>query len=369
MNRCVSSICLLLGILVSIPASRAQTVLVGRDYFPAELEFKELGAFGHERLVTTVESLDDASERSLFAEAGFRKLTSRAYSLSAGGTLSIEIFTLNESRAAFSLLTTLRTSPMQEGPPGNAYAVTDSSLLFSRGNILVRLKGQAPADLMRRVAVSISNRIGGETGSAPLLISHFPKEGYDPSSLRYCLGPKSLGYVLGKDTAVPPFPPGVELALAHFSLPPENGMFWLGNFPTSQMAEDYMDTVAADRSPEMREKRPIYAKRTGPLLGLLTGNFDAATANRLLGSLKFSYSIKWIYDKNQSGTRMLWGVPMGVLGTVLRSLVFTALLCLASIVGGISIAVFRLVLRRYAPRNYLDRPERTEMIRLNLHEN
>ena len=60
---------------------------------------------------------------------------------------------------------------------------------------------------------------------------------------------------------------------------------------------------------------------------------------------------------------------MGILGTVVRSLVFTGLLCVVSTLSGLLIAVTRVLMRRYAPGNPLDRPERTEIIRLKLNEN
>ena len=63
------------------------------------------------------------------------------------------------------------------------------------------------------------------------------------------------------------------------------------------------------------------------------------------------------------------GIPVGILGTVVRSLVLTGLLCGLSIIAGAGIATFRLLLRKYAPNNYLDRPERTEIIRLKIDEN
>lgn len=47
------------------------------------------------------------------------------------------------------------------------------------------------SDLSKRVAVSVSNRIGNRSPATPQLITHLPKTGYEASSLRYYLGPKS----------------------------------------------------------------------------------------------------------------------------------------------------------------------------------
>jgi hypothetical protein len=61
---------------------------------------------------------------------------------------------------------------------------------------------------------------------------------------------------------------------------------------------------------------------------------------------------------------MVWGVPVRILGTVVRSIVFTALLCLASIVLGIIMAFSRLYLRKR-----LGRTDDDAYIRLKLDEN
>jgi ABC-type phosphate transport system permease subunit len=112
-----------------------------------------------------------------------------------------------------------------------------------------------------------------------------------------------------------------------------------------------------------------YARRAGPLVAILEGTFEPEQADKILGSLEFQYSIRWIYDKNNRSSATVWGVPVGLLGTVVRSLAFVALLCVASVLLGLGMAVFRILLREYAPNNILDRPERTEMIRLKLDEN
>lgn len=160
----------------------------------------------------------------------------------------------------------------------------------------------------------------------------------------------------------------MEVAQAKYAVEGMKGLLSLISFPTSQLAEQCFDDLAGvNQSPNEGSK--IYLKRAGPLLGVLEGAFDSETADKILGSIQFKYAIKWIYDRNnRSNGKTIWGVPMPILGTVVRSLLFTGLLCGASLFAGISIAAFRFFLRGYAPNNYLDRPERTEMIRLKLNE-
>jgi hypothetical protein len=140
-------------------------------------------------------------------------------------------------------------------------------------------------------------------------------------------------------------------------------------FATGQLAEDFFDSLPGPQIRKPAGGSSTFAKRVGPLVGILEGTFEPEEADKILGSLEFQYSIRWIFDKNNRSSATVWGVPVSLLGTVVRSLVLTALLCVASLFAGFGIAVFRILLRGYAPNNILDRPERTEIIRLKLDEN
>ncbi len=370
MKKPVSPLCLIVALTLSMSAGLAQTQLVSSSYFPADFEFKELGAVKSDQTLTDPASLASVPEGSLFVDVGFEKYSRRVYSLTNNGSLSVEVVRLKDARAAYSLLTLLRQADIVAGPPGEYQSTIAGGIVFSRGDYWVRVHEEGgPQDLPKRVAVSVSNRIGERGTGLPSLVSHFPKVGYDASSVRYYLGPKSYdsyaSTIAGQRLK---FESDMEIAQAKYAVGDMKGLLSLVSFPTSQLAEQFFDDAAGlDRGPGGNSR--IYLKRIGPLLGILDGTFDAGTAEKILGSLQFTYAIKWIYDKNNRSNRTVWGVPMPILGTVVRSLLLTALLCGISLFAGIGFAVFRLVLRGYAPRNFFDRPERTEIIRLKIDEN
>src|SRR5206468_8339659 len=66
------------------------------------------------------------------------------------------------------------------------------------------------------------------------------KPGYDPSSIRYYLGPASLARyantIAGRDLK---FRDEVEIAQARYSVENQTGILSLVGFPTSQLAEEY----------------------------------------------------------------------------------------------------------------------------------
>ena len=354
------------GVLFSA-SEGPQVQLVGSDYFPAELEFKELRGVDSGESARDREVLPGASEAALVAEAGYLRYARKSFQVEGGGKLTIEVLRAKDERSAYSLFSLLRTAKTNPGPPGESCTATGDALTFVKGSFWVRVAGPNPGDLLKRVAISVSNRIGPRDQIVPSLISHFPKTGLDESTNRYFLGPRAFEAFASKLPGLQfEFRPEMEIAQAEYNLKNQNGVLSLLGFPTGQIAGDYFDSISERIRPGAQR---FYTRRIGPIVAILVGNFDPLTADEILGNIKFSYSIKWIYDKNNRSSTTVWGVPVGILGTVVRSLLLTTLLCGLSILLGVGLAVFRMFLRDYAPGNFLAAPERTEMIRLRLNEN
>jgi len=358
----------LMSLVISAGMAVPQTQFIGTTNFPAEMEFSELREIKSDVVITEPSALSKIADGKLFVQAGFSKYLARTYGLPDKQALFIEDVTLKDSRAAYSLVSLLRKSDFLQGPPGIVYSTAGNSLLFAQNEHFVRLEdGSLANDLLKRVATSISNRIGPNNQSVPRLIEHLPNDGLEMRTLRYFLGPFSS----------PAFSPAIEgktfksetevdVVQADYSFGTQHGTLSLINFPTIQLAEDFFDKSGGS---ENNDARNIYLKRAGPLVGILEGSFDRTYAASILKPVEYKYSIRWIYDKSNRSTGAVMGIPVGILGTVVRSIVLTILLCGVSIFAGAGIAAFRLLLRKYAPNNYLDRPERTEIIRLKIDEN
>ncbi len=335
------------------------------ECFPDARKLQGLGPVASDLSFTDPARLSRVEDGPLFADVGFEKYERRVYSVPDSGSLSAEIVTLRDRSAAFSLLTLLRDSALAEGPPGDEFVSAENDLRFSQGRRWIRLRGrQAPQELIRRVALSISRCIGDQRQKRPSLISYLPKPGYDASSLRYFVGGESFQkHALSSPKGYARFTPDMELAQARYCLEHQEGVLSLSIFPTAEVAEEYFSRLQELRS---ARRAPIrtYAKRAGPLVALLEGSFDPRVAEKILGPLSYSYSIRWIYEKPKP--KIIWGVPLVILGTVLNSLIFVALLCVFSALAGSAYALFRYWLRAVAPQNPLDRPERTEITRLKL---
>jgi len=367
MTKSADAASALAGLLLAACTLQAQTVFIPSDYFPARFEFRELATVVADEEIDSVPAIGRLKEGSFFLEAGAQAYARREYGLEDRTALAIEILTLEDERGAYSLVSVLRPAALAAGPPGDYMAESAGELCFAQSRYFVRIRSRAPADLLRRIATSIGNRIGRHAQAPPSLVTHLPESGCANASIRYFMGPRSAEAfsqpIAGRR---PVFADPAEIVQAPYLLDGRSGLLTLISFPTMQMADDYyersMDWLGRAAPPAR-----LYSAKAGPIIGILEGNFDPGNADKVLGSLQYSYTVKWIYDKYKNAPT-IWGLPYGIMSTVVRSIVLVSLLCLASIVAGAALAFFRVALRTYAPNNFLDRPERTELIRLKLDE-
>ena len=344
----------------------SQVELVSGSYFPADLEFQELRTVTSDILIEDPAQIAKLPNGDLFSALGCSKYAKRIYRTAESSTLSIEIVTVADYRASFSLLTLANNSQIESGPPGDAFATTRDGIIFSQTRQWIRIQGAAaPEALLRRIADSISNRIGLDRGETPALISHLPEAGLSRASLRYYPGAdafKSLSESTEKEFLQ--FGSDMEIAHVRYALENQTGDLYLLDFPTPQVAEEFFAQWPNLKSEPSAEKL-IYTKRVGPLVAILEGTFDPATADRILDPLKYEYSIRWIYDtKNQ--TRIIWGVPTQILGTVVKSLLFVAILCLLSVVAGAGFAFLRFGIHGRSRSGNSNEPDPGEITRLRL---
>jgi hypothetical protein len=339
------SLAVLTYVLAVSPAF-AQTQLVSTSFFPAALEFKEFKNILEETELTDPAGLAKLEFAPVLIEAGIRHYAERTYALADRARLSIEVMTFADSRGAYSILTLLAKSGIHAGPPGNCFASDTDTLVFHVGNYCVRIRSRASGDLSWRVGISVANRIGDRASNPPNLVKHFPTEGCNISSIRYILGPQALasfGTPIAGETLK--IPSDVEIAQAKCTASQQAGTLTLLAFPTIPLAEEYFDSgIVSGR--EIRGSANLYTKQTGSLVSILEGNFTPEGADKTLSTITYSYSIKWIFDRSNQQNRTIWGVPVRILGTVVRSILFTVLLCVISMVAGVVLAVGRMFVRR-----------------------
>ena len=352
-------------LLIAAMPSRAQIEFISESYFPANLEFEELQTVTSESRFSNSEQLSNIEDGKLVAAVGFESYAQRTYAVKDSGSLSIEVITLSDYRAAYSLLTLLRNSEIVDGPPGDAFASGPGSILFYQGKRWIRIRGQnVPNSLLLRVATSVSNRIGTPQQKFPSLVSYFPASGMETASLQYFPGSKSFETYTApaSDSVIRPMY-DMEIARAVYSIENQSGFLSLLKFPTPQIAEQYDSDLSLDSS--SGDGISMYLLRSGPLLCVLQGSFSTEHASDILSPIQYSYSIEWIYNKKTQSTTV-WGIPVVILNSTVWSFFLVIALCISSILAGAGLAGIRLLMRRFIPNNPLDDPKRTEITRLKL---
>ena len=332
--------------------------------FPAISEFPELQKVLFGISFDEPARLARIEDGRLISAVGFEKYAQRIYSVGKSGEVSITVTTLMDFRAAYSLLTLLRTSNIQEGPPGDAFSQSFASIRFFQARYWVRIDGRNTSeDLLKRVAVSISNRLGPRGQKPPSLITHLPTTGYDASSLKYFPGLKPFESYSGSQAFnLLKLNFDAEIAQARYDLDSQIGILTLLNFPTPEVGEEYFVNFSASSFPE-KDKDKIYLKRAGPIVAILKGRMDPGSADTVLHSISHSYAVRWIFEKPKKA-RILWGVPVRILHTVVNSLLFVILLCVLAILAGAGAALFLFVRRRRS--NAIEGQAQTDHTRLRL---
>ena len=352
-------------LIIAAVSANAQIEFVTDNFFPADLEFEALQGIISENHFSDPLQLKDIENGPLISAVGFKDYSQREYNVKDRGHLSIEIVTLIDYRAAYSLLSLLRTSSIQLDTLGDASTIAPGEILFCNGKRWVRILGQnVPGDLLQYVARSVSNRMGSPEKKLPALIAYLPESGLQDDSLRYF--PDKRAFEIYNST--PPIwgnKDGYEMEIAEAFYHSENrsGELSLLEFPTNEMAEGFFEDLSMPASP--LESKRIFFKISGPLLSILEGSFSPNDAKDILDPIQYGYSVQWIRDKHPQYT-VVWGIPVLILQTTVWSFFFVLILCVFSILVGGFLAGLRIFLRHYYPQNPLDDPKRTEITRLKL---
>jgi hypothetical protein len=350
---------LIASLLLATAIARAQ--MPSDDLFPSHTDFPELH-LKSDVLPEDAMSLLAPEENRLFEDVGFESYARQMYTFGDSGLLAIEIVSLKDFRAAYSLLTLLRNSNIQTGPPGDAFTMEADVIRFAKKKEWVRIHGSGIQQaLLKRIALFVSNRLGEEEQSIPLLVTLLPKTGLDSSSLRYFPGLKSFKTYSGKSEKLPilKLNTDMEIVQARYSLENHTGTLSLLYFPTSPVAEECFEEFAFLQYAE-NISSTVYARRIGPIIALLDGNFDPRSSGRILGAIHHRYSISWL-DEDKP---IEWGVPVYILSTAIKSLFLVVLLCGVSMVAGAGYAIFRFILRGRTSRDPSDRKSEITQLRM-----
>jgi len=230
--------------------------------------------------------------------------------------------------------------------------------LFYQGKYLVNWWMGTPI----KELVEHLKHLGGQQAGLPTLPGYLPREGFIIASDRYLLGPLAMAEVTPlAEGDWAGFAYGAEAEAARYRVGNTEATLLLLSYPTPQIAAQRLRDFERlfNLNGAAAPGRPVvFAERHGTLVALVAGA-DAAQAARLIKAVGYDRQLSWSEPPEGSGA-LGWGT------TVANIITSTGVLLLFALISGIAFGLVRLVVKRLLPDKVFDRPEDTEIIRLDL---
>lgn len=304
----------------------------------------------------------DPANGDILQEYGFSDYEGATYSRDDGRKLTIKAARFADASGAYGAFTFYRTPEMADESIGDKGSSLNQRVLFFRGNILVdaafeQLSVMSAAEL-RELADDLP-RASGSSNNLPGLPAYLPKQDLEKASARYIQGPIAMTRIGAPLPAqFVDFQRGGEVVLANYSLSGNTAVMMLIGYPTPQIAADELKNIQSAQQKSQLDAQ-IGARRTGPILVLVSGAISSDNAKSLLNSVNYDAAVTW----NQNTYRSLRDNPGNlIVGVILLAAIIVG----SSIVVGIAFGGFRIVMKRIFPNKVFDRPEQMEIIALHL---
>ena len=298
----------------------------------------------------------------MLKEYGFVDVAFAQYT-KPGRNMAIKIARFNDASGAYGAYLFYRAPEMAPEQIGDAAASNNERVLFYKGNLLVDVKldkvTPMSAGELRELANDLPKPSGNEA-NLPTVMNYLPKQGMVENSTKYVAGPvglSKLGSVLSPD--VVDFNTGAEIASAQYKTGEGEATLQLISYPTPAVAGAKLKTIDTPPTAQAGNQIKKWAKRTGPLVAVVSGNISESEAKTLLASVNYDADITWnqntFFDKKNNIGYLLVNV-----------ILLIAILFGLMIVAGVVFFGFRVTLKKYFPDKFFDRPEDVEIIRLNI---
>ena len=309
----------------------------------------------------------DPTAPDLLKEYGFTDLETAVYTRPER-KITVKAARFRDASGAYGAFTYYKTPDMQTEKIGDQGASANERVLFYRGNVLV----QATLDRITAMSAAELRELAGmlplPQGSArnlPVLPAYLPRPGYVPHSAKYVMGPVGLATL---DTPLSAqqvdFGQGAEVVTGKYASGEGIATLTLIGYPTPQIAGARLRTLL-NVHPQPAESAPLppggqfVAKRSGPLVAVVSGAISAGEAKSLLASVNYDAEVTWNQSTGLGKRENLGSLLVGVILLVVILLGF-------SLVAGLAFGGFRILMKRLFPNKVFDRPQDVEIIELKI---
>lgn len=206
---------------------------------------------------------------AVWAEYGLQEAEKADYS-SPKGSFTVSAWRLPDATNALAALQLLRGAR----PAG--------ATIQQRGNYVLQFEGYKPEEETMNQLILHMPRY--DSSSLPALPGFLPAAARHGNSERYILGPNSLeAFVPGMSPSLVGFHFGTEGQLARYKDKDGDLTLVIFNYPSPQ--------IAKERLAAFQEQKQYVARRSGPLVGVVTQTPSPDAAERILSQIRWEVNV------------------------------------------------------------------------------
>jgi hypothetical protein len=306
----------------------------------------------------------DAANASVLKEFGFTELQSAIYTKDNGRKLSLRAARFSDATGAYGAYALYSQPGMQTEDIGRHGESAGDRVLFMQGNILVEAKldrvNVMSAAEMRELAGDLPEP-AANLAQPPALPRWLPESGFIQHSVKFALGPKSydqIGAPLPASTI--DFSKSPEMLTALYKSDAGNAKLTLISYPTPQIAGVQLRAIETNHANlQSSGSGEFQIKRTGPILAVVSGEVSPSDARSLLASVNYEAEVTYNEPTFLSKKDNIGNLIVAIFGLV-------GLILAVALVFGLAFGGLRVLLKRFYPDRFADRPEDASLITLNL---
>src|SRR5580700_9485714 len=320
----------------------------------------------------------DPVNAAVLKEYGFTGFESATYTRDDGRKLTLKAARFEDASGAYGAYTYYKTPEMLIEKVGDGAASMNERVLFYRGNILVdavfqKLSAMSAAEL-RELAQGLPLP-PGNTRNLPGLPAYLPPQSYVKNTAKYVVGSVALRSL---DAPIPAelvdFSAGAEVVVGNYNSSGGEATLMLISYPTPQIAAEHLRRIEAAHSQSSQTasgatpantnpnlQGPVFEKRTGPIVAVVSGPISQSEAKALLASVNYDANVTW--NENTYFTKR---------DNIANLLVNVIILCFIiigfALVAGVAFGGIRILSKRLFPDRVFEQAQNREFISLRLSE-
>ena len=305
----------------------------------------------------------DPVDPALLKEYGFTDLESATYTREDGRKLTIKAARFSDASGAYGAFTYYRMPQMIVEQIGDQGASLNERVLFRRGNILVeavfgKLSAMSAAEL--RELASDLPLPSGNAANLPNLPAYLPRQSLEANSIKYAIGPVALEKLSAPlPASLVDFKAGAEVVLGNYMSSGGEAPLLVISYPTPQIAAEHLRRIDAARTGP--NTAGLYARRSGPIVAVVSGPLSQSEAKSLLASVNYDADVTW--NENTHFTK-----KDNLANLLVNIIILCGIILGFALVAGLAFGGLRLLAQRLWPNRVFDRREQIDFISLHLTE-